>query len=134
MENLKKVGLTIDDIYKINEVEIFKQIKNVNFARNKAKNIKKMAVMLKEDMNKRIPQTLEGITRFPGVGIKTGTLYLNEVLCQNVGIGVDTHVHRVANRLGWVKTEKPEDTKVVLEKLIPKEFWREINVLFVGFG
>ncbi|RZC36914.1 HhH-GPD domain containing protein, partial [Asbolus verrucosus] len=50
------------------------------------------------------------------------------------GIGVDTHVHRITNRLGWVKTKTPEDTRKGLEKWLPKEHWSELNNLLVGFG
>lgn len=50
------------------------------------------------------------------------------------GVGVDTHVHRISNRLRWVKTESPEDTQLELEKWLPRELWGEINILFVGFG
>jgi endonuclease-3 len=53
---------------------------------------------------------------------------------RNAGIGVDTHVHRISNRLGWVESKTPEDTRLQLEDWLPPEYWREVNHLMVGYG
>jgi len=133
MTNLKKFGLTIEKMNEASEDDIVAQIRKVNFNRTKAKNIKKIAKILIEELDKKIPTTLEKITEFPGVGPKIGVLYINEVLGAHHGIGVDTHVHRIANRLGWVKTKSPEETRLELQSFIDKEYW-DINELLVGFG
>ena len=60
--------------------------------------------------------------------------FLNGLISRTLGIGVDTHVHRIANRLGWVKTKDPESTRIALQDWLPKEYWADVNLLLVGFG
>jgi endonuclease-3 len=70
----------------------------------------------------------------PGIGPKMAHLTMQCAWHKTVGIGVDTHVHRISNRLGWVKTKNPEETRKDLEDWLPPSHWREINALLVGFG
>ena len=70
----------------------------------------------------------------PGVGPKMAYLCMQHAWKSNVGIGVDVHVHRISNRLGWVRTKKPEETRRDLEEWLPKEYWDSINLMLVGFG
>lgn len=70
----------------------------------------------------------------PGVGPKMAHLTLQVAWRNVVGIGVDTHVHRISNRLGWVKSNTPEQTRVQLEQWLPRDYWGAVNVLLVGFG
>jgi len=75
--------------------------------------------------------------QLPGVGPKMAMLCMQVAWGMSVGIGVDVHVHRISNRLGWVgkkPTKQPEVTRKILESWLPHEYWKPINKLFVGFG
>jgi len=73
--------------------------------------------------------------KLPGVGPKMAMLTMQEAWGSSVGIGVDVHVHRICNRLGWVKnTKTPEQSRKQLESWLPKDKWQPINRLMVGFG
>eukprot|EP00003_Mantamonas_plastica_P017664 TRINITY_DN2919_c0_g1_i3.p1 TRINITY_DN2919_c0_g1~~TRINITY_DN2919_c0_g1_i3.p1 ORF type:complete len:145 (+),score=44.42 TRINITY_DN2919_c0_g1_i3:337-771(+) len=81
-----------------------------------------------------IPDTLKGLVSLPGVGEKMAYLALNCAWDQNAGIGVDVHVHRISNRLNWVDSSKPEETRKQLEEWLPASLWNPINPMLVGFG
>ena len=134
MKRLLEKGLNIDFI---NEMEV-EQLKNLiyeaNFNNNKAKYLKNIAKTLKTDYNGKMPETFEEILKLPGVGPKMGILYMYFHLNKCVGISVDTHVHRIANRLQWVTTKTPEETRKKLEEIFDKKVWMEINEVLVGFG
>lgn len=74
--------------------------------------------------------------KLPGVGSKMAHICMNSAWNIVTGIGVDTHVHRISNRLNWVKrpTKEPEKTRIELEQWLPYEFWHDVNELLVGFG
>lgn len=119
------INLSIEDLTR--------KIYGVSFHITKAKNLHKLSLMLLNNFNGNVPSTLEELTTLPGIGRKTANIVLARVF--NIpAIGVDTHVHRVANVLGWVKTIKPEQTEKELMKLLPKELWAEINSLLVSIG
>lgn len=80
-----------------------------------------------------VPRTFIGLTALPGVSRKVANVVLGELFHQDV-VAVDTHVHRISNRLGWVHTTKPEETEQHLMKLLPQNTWRIINPLFVQHG
>ncbi|MBE8539038.1 endonuclease III [Geoglobus acetivorans] len=105
-------------------------LKGVGFYRNKAKILKKLAEELD---GKEIPSTLEGLLKLPGVGRKVANIVLSEVFGVET-IAVDTHVHRIANRIGIVETKTPEETEIELKKRIPEKLWRKVNRAFVGYG
>ncbi|KAL7668379.1 hypothetical protein ACOME3_009081 [Neoechinorhynchus agilis] len=84
--------------------------------------------------NNDIPNTLQGLMNLSGVGPKMAYLAMQCAWNECVGIGVDTHVHRIANRLNWVKTKIPEETRISLESWLPKQHWPDLNKLLVGFG
>jgi endonuclease-3 len=115
------------------EVEIATLIFPVGFYKTKAKNIKKLAENVIREHEGKVPSTLEGLTSLPGVGIKTANLVLNRAF-DVPAICVDTHVHKISNLLGWVNTKTPEQTEKELSKILPKEYWNEINTLFVSLG
>jgi endonuclease-3 len=106
----------------------------VGFYRNKSRFIKESASLCLSTYGGDIPDTLEGLIALPGVGPKMAFITLNAAWGLGVGIGVDTHVHRIANRLGWVRTEQPEATREHLQSWMPREEWSALNVLLVGFG
>ena len=72
--------------------------------------------------------------KYPGVGVKIAMIYMSAAWGQQQGIGVDTHVHRMANRLHWVKTTDPKDTETRLRDILPVESWPGTNIALVGFG
>ena len=106
----------------------------VGFHSTKAKRLKAAAKILLEKYDGDIPDTAEKLQELPGVGPKMAFITMNVAFGQPSGIGVDVHVHRIANRLGWCKTKKPEDTRKALEAWLPVEEWIPINPLLVGFG
>lgn len=131
-----KDGITIDSMEWIEERKLDELIFSVGFHTRKATYLKKAAKILRENFDGDIPNTLEGLVSLPGVGPKMGFLTLQEGWGLNLGIGVDTHVHRLSKMWGWVKKDAkdPEVTRLELERWLPKEYWREINPLLVGFG
>ena len=134
-KKLIEYGLNIDNILKMSEKELVDIIFKVSFHNVKAKNIKKLAEKLREEYNDDAPETLEEIIKFPGIGRKIGLLYLKECCQQVEGVAVDTHIHKIANRLKWVNnTKDPNKTSIELEKIVDKKYWESINGILVGFG
>ena len=136
MEALRKEGLTPQNIVKISDEKLGKLIYPVSFWKNKVKYLKKTSKVLIDDYGCDIPDTVEDLVKLPGVGPKMAYLAMNCAWNKVVGIGVDVHVHRISNRLGWVKeqTKDPEKTRKELEDWLPQHLWKEVNWLIVGFG
>ncbi len=105
-----------------------KTIYPVGFYKTKAMHLQKLA-----KQTDKIPKTREKLMELPGVGRKTANLVLNRAF-GIPAIAVDTHVHRISNLLGWVKTKTPEQTEKELIKIIPKKYWPDTNRLFVSIG
>jgi endonuclease III len=108
-------------------------IRPAGFYNQKAPTIIELSRRLVSDFGGRVPCDIESLLSLPGVGRKTA----NCVLVYGFGISaipVDTHVHRISNRLGWVRTRKPEETEAALVRCLPKRYWLDINELFVLFG
>lgn len=116
---------------KISDVE--KIIKSTGFYHVKARRIIEVASIIDSKYSGKVPQTLDMLVELPGVGRKTANCVLVYAF-DKPAIPVDTHVHRISNRLGLVKTKKPEDTEIELMKKIPKEQWIRINDTFVMYG
>ena len=132
-ERLFKIAKTPEDILKLSEEEIQKAIYPAGFYKNKSKTIKEIARIIVEKYNGKVPDNLEELLKLPGVGRKTANL----VLALSFGkpaICVDIHVHRITNRLGFVKTKNPEETEKQLMEKVPVEHWNRINDLLVAFG
>ena len=127
-------GLNASTLSNTNPDIIFSLISNVGFANKKKNYIIEVAKICQRDFNGDIPSSFEGLTSFSGVGIKMATLAMAHCWNQQIGIGVDVHVHRISNILGWVKTKNPDDTEKSLQLLFPKELWEPINHTLVGFG
>lgn len=124
--NIKSLG-------QLDQLEIRNLIYPVGFYRTKARNLRKLAKIILEKHGGKIPQTKETLMKLPGVGHKTANLVLNRAF-KIPAIAVDTHVHKISNLLGWVKTKTPEQTERQLEKSLPKKYWKDINRLFVSIG
>jgi endonuclease III len=118
---------------KISEEDIQKLIFPVGFYKTKAKTIIETSQILIDKYNSKVPDTLEELLSFKGVGRKTANLVLSLGYGQDT-ICVDTHVHRISNRWGAVSTKTPEETEFALMEKIPKGYWSEINDLMVAFG
>ncbi len=115
------------------EEEIRDLIRDVGFFRVKAPRIIEIARIISNDFNGIVPSDIRTLLSLPGVGRKTA----NCVLVYGFGkdaIAVDTHVHRISNRLGFVSTKTPNDTEMVLRQTLPKKHWQNINELLVRFG
>ncbi|KAL0844121.1 hypothetical protein Bca101_017367 [Brassica carinata] len=133
--------LTPEAIERADESTIRELIYPVGFYARKATYMKKIAKLCLEKYNGDIPSSLDDLLSLPGIGPKMAHLILHIAWDDVQGICVDTHVHRICNRLGWVsrpgtkqKTSSPEETRVALQQWLPKEEWVAINPLLVGFG
>ncbi|AWP06060.1 putative endonuclease III-like protein 1 [Scophthalmus maximus] len=136
MQKLRAHGCTVENILSTDDETLGKLIYPVGFWRSKVKYVKLTSAMLQKEFGGDIPDTVEGLVRLPGVGPKMAHLAMDIAWDQVSGIGVDTHVHRISNRLGWLRklTKNPEGTRKALEEWLPRELWSEINWLLVGFG
>ena len=124
---------TPSEMCRKSEREIQSLIYPVGFYRNKSRHLKEVSRVLIEKFNASVPQSLEELLTLPGVGRKTANLVLS--LAFGIpSICVDTHVHRICNRLLFVKTKTPEETEYTLKQKLPKRYWNEINTLLVAFG
>ncbi|WBW71714.1 DNA endonuclease III [Schizosaccharomyces osmophilus] len=132
-ENLPK-GLCLEDIREIDEDSLNKLIEKVGFHNRKTIYLKQMAQILEEKYDGDIPKTVEELMSIPGVGPKMGYLCMGIAWKKNVGIGVDVHVHRISNILGWCNTKTEEQTRLALQSFLPKDLWQEVNFMLVGFG
>ena len=121
------------DLAKMTTKQIEKLIYPVGFYKTKAKHLKKFPKVLKQEFNNEIPKTLGELIKLPGVGRKTANLVLT-VSFNKSAICVDTHVHKIMNRLGYLKTKNPFQTEMILRKTLPKDYWTTINSILVTFG
>ncbi|KAK8463849.1 hypothetical protein PHAVU_011G055100 [Phaseolus vulgaris] len=133
--------LTPEAINNVDEETIKKLIYPVGFYTRKATNLKKIANICLMKYHGDIPSSIDQLLLLPGIGPKMAHLVMNAGWNNVQGICVDTHVHRICNRLGWVsrlgtnqKTSTPEETRESLQRWLPKEEWVPINPLLVGFG
>ncbi|MDY6824784.1 MAG: endonuclease III [Thermodesulfobacteriota bacterium] len=129
---LEKAG-TPAEMVKLSEKTIEKLIYPVGFYHTKAKRIKEVSRILLDRYEGRVPDNRDDLLALPGVGRKTANLVLIEGF-DKPAICVDTHVHRVSNRTGIVRTKTPEQTEFALEKTLPKPHWKTYNELLVSFG
>ncbi|XP_044364559.1 endonuclease III homolog 1, chloroplastic isoform X4 [Triticum aestivum] len=142
VERLGENGLLDPDaIVRTDEATLANLIKPVGFYQRKAQFIKEASRICLERFGGDIPDTLTDLLALKGVGPKMAHLVMSIAWKNTQGICVDTHVHRISNRLGWVfregtkqKTTTPEQTRMSLEKWLPKDEWEPINPLLVGFG
>lgn len=132
-EELFKNFNSLKKISSASEQELLNIIKKVNYNKTKAKNIRAAANILIHNYNGKVPDRIEELIKLPGVGRKTANLVLGEIH-NTEAICVDTHVHRISNVLGIVKTKTPAETEQELMKVAPKIYWNQINRLFVLWG
>lgn len=108
-------------------------IKPAGFYRVKAGRIQEVSQILIDEYDGEVPDTLEELVKLPGVGRKTANCVLVFAF-ELPAIPVDTHVHRISNRMGLVDTKNPDQTEIELSKIVPKELWIKLNDLMVQFG
>ncbi len=128
-----ELGTTPQDFLKVDVETLAKAIYPVGFYKNKAQQILDISKELVENYDGKVPASIDELVKFKGVGRKTANL----VMAKGFGIPaicVDVHVHRISNRLGWVKTKTPEETEMELRKLLPEKYWLDINTILVTFG
>ena len=114
--------------------EIEKLIYPVSFYRHKARHVKAACRMLVETFAGRVPGTMDELLTLPGVGRKTANLVLILSFRSQRNICVDTHVHRISNRLGWVRTRTPDETEQALYGATDPRWWPYINLYLVTWG
>ena len=131
---LFSVARTPRAMARLRVAEIERLIYPVSFYRHKARYVRATCVRLMEQFGGRVPGTLQDLISLPGVGRKTANLVLILAFQSRTQICVDTHVHRIANRLGWVRTVAPEDTEQALYRAIPRRWWPSINLYLVTWG
>ncbi|KAK6588189.1 endonuclease III [Cryptosporidium xiaoi] len=134
MNRLIEYGLTPKSINEISIESLRELLYGVGFYNTKAKNLKEISKILVENYSGRVPDKYEQLVKLPGIGPKMANLILQTGFGIVVGISVDTHMHRIFNRIGWVKTTTPLETGKEMEKRLQRKYWNEINRVFVGFG
>jgi endonuclease-3 len=132
-ERLFSLAETPEDLALLPVKEIEKAIYPVGFYRVKAGNLRKIAREIVTNYNGTVPDSIEELLKLDGVGRKTANLVVT-LGWNRPGICVDTHVHRITNRWGYVKTKTPEETEFALREKLPRRYWKEINGLLVAFG
>lgn len=122
-----------EDIAAIPATELEKIIYPVGFYRNKASTLKEISRAIIELYKGQVPDTIEELLKLKGVGRKTANIVVTEGF-RHPGIAVDTHVHRISNRLGAVQTKVPDETEAVLREILPLKYWIRYNSLLVTHG
>ncbi len=123
----------VESLAKGNQRKIARLIKPVGFYNTKARRVREIARILHTEYDDMVPDSMEELLTLPAVGRKTANCVLVYAF-QTPAIPVDTHVHRISNRLGLVKTKMPEETEEALTRSVDRRYWLEINDLFVRFG
>ncbi len=132
-EELFRKYSTLQRLADATYTDVLQILKSMNYNRTKAKNIILCAKMLIDKYKGRVPDKIEQLIELPGVGRKTANLIITA--CHNKdGICVDTHVHRISNILGIVKSRNPTETEFELMRVAPRKYWSKINRIFVLWG
>jgi endonuclease-3 len=120
-------------LIRLGEEQVARLAYPAGFYRTKAKHLIEIAAILIEKFNAQVPSDMEALLALPGVGRKTANLVLNEAFDMDA-ICVDIHVHRICNRLGLLQTKEPFDTEMALREILPRKYWKRINLLLVHYG
>ena len=127
------VADTPEQIVKLSTPRLEKLIFSSGHYHKKAQSLKHVSKVLINEFDSKVPNDKEKLLSIKGIGPKTANIVLAFAFGQDV-LPIDTHCHRIPNRLGWVKTKTPEKTETALEKVLPKKYWDEFNGMFVLFG
>ncbi|TCK62163.1 endonuclease III domain-containing protein [Seleniivibrio woodruffii] len=132
-EKLFAVADNPQDMVRLSEEELAKLIYPAGFYKTKAKTILNICYILINEFGSRVPDDIDTLVTLKGVGRKTANLVIVEGYGRPA-VCVDTHVHRIFNRLGYVATKNPDKTELMLRKYLPKEYWIRINEILVAYG
>jgi endonuclease-3 len=132
-ENLLHKAFNPAQLCAMKNDEIEKLIYPAGFYRNKTASLKKIAEILVNQYDGKVPAAMDELLALPGVGRKTANLVLNEAFDIDA-VCVDIHVHRISNRCGWLSSKNPDETEMVLRKILPQKYWKRINYLLVLYG
>ncbi len=132
-KNMLKLAKTPEEMIKVDVDTLSCAIYPVGFYKNKASQIIELSKELVEKYNSEVPDEIDELVKFKGVGRKTANLVLTKGF-NKPAICVDTHVHRITNRLGLLKTKTPDETEMVLRKILPEKYWIDFNTLLVTHG
>jgi endonuclease-3 len=111
-----------------------KLVYSTGFYKNKAKNIKNLAIEVVKKFKGKIPNDFNELIKLPGIGRKTANVIMDCAFNQSVGVVVDTHVKRLSNRFGWTSSQNPNVVEKDLMKLLPKEIWKDITLYMIYHG
>ena len=128
-----ELARTPEQMSKISPKVLAKAIYPVGFYENKARQIIELSRQISEELNNKVPDEIEDLIKFNGVGRKTANLVLAKGF-NKPAICVDVHVHRIFNRIGYIKTKNPKETEFVLREKLPIKHWLNINTLMVTHG
>lgn len=128
-----KLAKTPQEMMHVDVNKLAKAIYPVGFYENKAKQIIELSRIIVEELGGQVPDEIDDLCKFKGVGRKTANLVLARGF-NKPAICVDVHVHRIFNRLGYVKTSTPEETEFALREKLPQKYWIDINTLIVTHG
>jgi len=131
---LFRVARTPRTLAALPRARVQKLIYPVSFYRVKSNTVREASRQIVERFGGRVPDRMEDLLTLPGVGRKTANLVLILSHASRENICVDTHVHRIANRLGWVATRTPDQTEQALYRVVPKRFWPRVNLYLVTWG
>jgi endonuclease-3 len=132
-KKLFEVADTPEKIIKISDKELQKLIYSSGYYKKKSMILKHVSKTLLERYNGKVHNDKEELLSIKYIGPKTANIVLSFAFNQLV-LPIDTHCHRIPNRIGWLKTKNPEETEKELEKILPKRYWRDFNSIFVQFG
>jgi endonuclease-3 len=131
---LFRVARTPASMARLTEAQIERLIYPVSFYRVKAVHVRETCRQIVARYRGRVPSTMDELLTLPGVGRKTANLVLILSHASRENICVDTHVHRIANRLGWVRTKTPDQTEQALYRVVPRRWWPRVNLVLVTWG
>lgn len=133
-KKLFDVAKTPEEIAKMSLKKLQRIIRPVNYYITKSKRIKEISKTINERYKGKVPDSFDELMKLKGVGRKTANIVMTYGFFKKGYIAIDTHCHRIPNRLGWVSTKKPEQTEEELKKILPKKYWQDFNNIFVTFG
>ncbi len=132
-KKLFEVADTPEQIIKLPIKRLEKLIFSSGYYKNKARTLKHVSEVLLKEYDGKVPNRREELESIKGIGPKTANIVLAFAFGKNV-LPIDTHCHRIPNRLGWVKTKTPVQTEIELGKILPEKYWKDFNGIFVQFG
>lgn len=130
---LFEVATTPESILALSDSQLENLIFSSGHYKKKARTLKHVSKVLLEEFSSRVPEEKEELMSIKGIGPKTANIVLAFAFGKDA-LPIDTHCHRIPNRLGWIETTRPESTEIELSQLLPKEYWKDFNAIFVQFG